>query len=76
MSFSAYLRLEDDDTDWFDGIVDFPVMPAVGTIVRVIDRNANLREWSVRKVIIEGRRQSSESPFKPALRIMLICSGD
>lgn len=73
--FAAYVRLEDDNTDWFDGLVDFPIVPPIGSTIRVADRNANIREWVVRKIVVQGRPQASESPYKPELQTILICAG-
>lgn len=50
----ARVRIEADDYDWFDGEVEFPVLPPAGSTIEIMDRNANIRELTVQRLVIEG----------------------
>ena len=56
----VHVRIDGDQYDWFDGECEFPVLPPVGSTIRVIDRNANMRELTVERIIVEGVMAKSE----------------
>ena len=70
---SAYVRIDGDENDWFDGAVAFPVLPPIGSEIRVGDRNGNPRVLRVLGIEIDGRRHGSSSPLRSEMTVSLIC---
>jgi hypothetical protein len=50
----ATIRIDGDDTDWFDGKCELAAVPPIGGHVRVMDRNANVRRLRVVDVVVHG----------------------
>lgn len=61
MTILARVQVDGDANDWFDGECEFPVLPPIGSTIRIIDKNANLLELTVKEIIIEGVRSKSKA---------------
>lgn len=73
----AHVRIDDDDYDWFDGPCEFPVLPPIGGTIRIIDRNANMRELRVTGVVVEGVKPKTKEEWPSVFaeqRIMILSS--
>lgn len=57
----AQVRIGDDTYDWFDGECEFPVLPPIGSTVEITDKNANMRELTVKDIIIEGVKSETKA---------------
>ena len=73
----ASVRIENDDYDLFGGECEFPVLPPIGCTIQVIDKNANMRELTVKDLIIQGvkRETKTEMPNTFAKQLVtLVCA--
>lgn len=77
----AYIRLENDDVDRFDGKCELPVLPPIGGYIRVMDSKANIQVLRVVDIIVEAvSKISAQTPggigSSDGPRIDIICSDE
>lgn len=76
-AISTYVELAEEaneGNDWFRGMVDFPILPPIGSQIRVMDRNAKMRDLRVVTMRINGQMTEPKLPLHRTPRITLICS--
>jgi hypothetical protein len=72
----VYISIDGDSYDWFDGPCEFPVLPPIGSTLRIIDRNANMQELNVKNIVVKGARAAMRKELPSIygdLPITLVC---
>lgn len=65
---------EQEDEHWPWGLVDFPVLPPIGSDLRIMDQSVKIRDLRVIGMRIDGVRQESEVVYQNKPVITLICT--
>jgi hypothetical protein len=74
---AAYVRIDGDSTDWFNGLCEFPILPPIGGTIAINDKNANHRALIVKDIVVEGVILSIREELPNAyrnLRIEIVCT--
>ncbi len=74
---AAFVRIDGDDYDWFNGLCEFPVLPPIGSTIRIIDKNANMRELRVKDIEVQGVSSATRKELSHMygdLDITIVCT--